>query len=445
MEPRTIQEPPALEPTWNGHIATTMDALVLFEACLQGRINHLSRRPYDRERLGLIQSGNVFVYEEYSSGIKRWTDGRHWSPSRVLGNFLVYRELRSAFLPGMTRKVMRPRRAPHSDRRGSSDGQSDAEYALIGPLVDSYPFKPGGLVKKIIRVVLNGVPHHLVAYYTVEDIESGRLLRPSWDPTFSNIIPRPELVFQEGFRVPVDQEKDMLSDGGEVYPEYHQMMMVRGGDNAIPPGMVLGPGLSHEFAHQMHSPLATFAVDDPKNTFISLMAVNGAHSFDQFHGVVHGGHDQHPQPEMLSHESSASGSPNLRAAADPSFMHYYQMALAGAADVPSTQALSYAPPRPAATAIPQAAGTAAFAGGEILLPLSPADSLSHAPSSEGHNPHAESQSPAGHHTPPNVPDVHFAPPGYPICAGLGYEAASAAHGGHGGPINFDPSFPVSVG
>ncbi|CAO3597762.1 unnamed protein product [Absidia cylindrospora] len=26
-------------------------------------------------------------------GIKRWTDGLVWSPSRIFGNFLIYREL----------------------------------------------------------------------------------------------------------------------------------------------------------------------------------------------------------------------------------------------------------------------------------------------------------------------------------------------------------------
>lgn len=86
-----------LAPTFNGHIATTMDAAILFEACLQGRIPHVPRRPHDRERQDLIASGNVFIYEEHASGIKRWTDGVSWSPSRILGNFLIYRELEKPF------------------------------------------------------------------------------------------------------------------------------------------------------------------------------------------------------------------------------------------------------------------------------------------------------------------------------------------------------------
>jgi hypothetical protein len=37
----------------------------------------------------MITSGSVFVFDEDESGIKRWTDGFFWSPSRILGNFLV--------------------------------------------------------------------------------------------------------------------------------------------------------------------------------------------------------------------------------------------------------------------------------------------------------------------------------------------------------------------
>ena len=37
----------------------------------------------------MVQSGAVFVFDEHESGIKRWTDGLVWSPSRILGNFLV--------------------------------------------------------------------------------------------------------------------------------------------------------------------------------------------------------------------------------------------------------------------------------------------------------------------------------------------------------------------
>src|SRR5277367_6147845 len=94
-----------LSPTFYGHIASTQDALLLFEACLSGALNHVARRPHDRERASLIKSGNVFIYEEGASGIKRWTDGVPWSPSRILGNFLVYRELDKPLPPGEKKRA----------------------------------------------------------------------------------------------------------------------------------------------------------------------------------------------------------------------------------------------------------------------------------------------------------------------------------------------------
>jgi hypothetical protein len=71
------------------------DALILFEACLSGQLGFVGRRPHEHERESLICSGNVFIYEENKSGIKRWTDGLTWSPSRALGNFQESFESRS--------------------------------------------------------------------------------------------------------------------------------------------------------------------------------------------------------------------------------------------------------------------------------------------------------------------------------------------------------------
>ena len=40
----------------------------------------------------MITSGCVFVFDEIESRPNSWTDGFFWSPSRILGNFLLYRE-----------------------------------------------------------------------------------------------------------------------------------------------------------------------------------------------------------------------------------------------------------------------------------------------------------------------------------------------------------------
>ena len=224
----------SLRPTWFGHVATAKDALVLFEACLNGTLHHVPRRPHDRERSSLIKSGYVFIYEENASGIKRWTDGVPWSPSRILGNFLVYRELVKPFPPGEKKRAQKrpknarpakqgepyPRRAsgeeqpsPVSATRTDANFDSrESERSLIGSLVDSYGFKEGGLVKKTMSVTLHGIHHHLVSYYRIEDVLEGTLQPPSKDQKLENIEPRHELMARQNFRAPLDDPDMSMQD-----------------------------------------------------------------------------------------------------------------------------------------------------------------------------------------------------------------------------------------
>lgn len=216
----------ALQPTFQGHVATTQDALILFEACLQGHLSHVPRRPHDRERSSLIRSGCVFIYEENASGIKRWTDGVTWSPSRILGNFLVYRELDKPFPPGEKKRAMkkpnrRPSRPgePYPSPLQSENGQpgygggdrtpSEVERQLIGSLIDSYGFKSDGLVKKTMSVTVQGVTHHLVSYYNVHDVIANNLRTPGQTETLQYIRPRPELISKQSFRSPIEEAEEV--------------------------------------------------------------------------------------------------------------------------------------------------------------------------------------------------------------------------------------------
>ncbi|KAJ9663964.1 Global transcription regulator sge1 [Neophaeococcomyces mojaviensis] len=227
----------ALQPTFTGHVATTQDALILFEGCLQGHLSHVPRRPHDRERSTLIRSGSVFIYEENASGIKRWTDGVTWSPSRILGNFLVYRELDKPFPPGEKKRAMkkpnrRPSRPgepyPRPDGRageyssssptssyGNERQPTDAERQLIGSLIDSYGFKVDGLVKKTMSVTVQGVTHHLVSYYNVNGVMAGTLRTPSQTESLQYIRPRPELIQKQSFRSPIEDGEDVSELTGQ--------------------------------------------------------------------------------------------------------------------------------------------------------------------------------------------------------------------------------------
>ncbi|RMD44494.1 hypothetical protein DV735_g672, partial [Chaetothyriales sp. CBS 134920] len=225
----------ALQPTFQGHVATTQDALILFEACLQGHLSHVPRRPHDRERSSLIRSGSVFIYEENASGIKRWTDGVTWSPSRILGNFLVYRELDKPFPPGEKKRAMKkPQRRtsrpgePYPGSLSTENGSggpygdrapSEMERQLIGSLIDSYGFKADGLVKKTMSVTVQGVTHHLVSYYNVHDVIANNLRTPSQTENLQFVRPRPELTSKQSFRTPIEEveEVDGIRDGQGAY------------------------------------------------------------------------------------------------------------------------------------------------------------------------------------------------------------------------------------
>lgn len=219
---------PLLTASYYGFVECNIDALILIEACLQGKINHVARRPYEHERRGLIRSGQIFIYEEHACGIRRWTDGLSWSPSRKLCDFLIYRQLVRAYNPRGRRAVgynHRPSAHEYANNAcnerlysGACENNttenwysrivltSEQERALMGSLSDSYDLMEDGLVKKTISIQYAGLTHHLVSYYTVEDAADSLILpRPRNDPTFAGVIPRHGLMQSLDFRRPAEE------------------------------------------------------------------------------------------------------------------------------------------------------------------------------------------------------------------------------------------------
>ncbi|KAF5844552.1 hypothetical protein GGP41_007562 [Bipolaris sorokiniana] len=258
-----VKAQPAFKPTWHGFLDTTKDAMTVVEAALQGRLSHISRRPHDKERAEMLTSGTVLVYEENASGIKRWTDAVHWSPSRVMNNCLIYRQLVRALKPEEKKSALNPSCGSKRKRKESSgpvrsktgemlensedeyENQSfdpslagdadpmnkvyanfaqsltpDQQRRFCGSLIDSYEFKEGGLMKKTISVKYQGTHHHVISYYSLEDVVSGKLKRPFQDPKLADIQPRPELL--SGWKVSLEDEesKDMPLITG--YPHHIQ-------------------------------------------------------------------------------------------------------------------------------------------------------------------------------------------------------------------------------
>ncbi|THV02130.1 hypothetical protein K435DRAFT_653982 [Dendrothele bispora CBS 962.96] len=169
---------------FHGYIETTVQALRLIYAAHQSLIPRTTRRLNDLERRSLIKSGAVFIFGVEESGIKRWTDGLLWSPSRIAGNFLVYKE-------------MNERARRHGDINSC---------ALLSPGLSSYSdnqttFKPNALIKKTITVTVNSSELHLVSYYTLEDINSGKLKKLSSRPDIMSLYMPPDIFRLNNLRV----------------------------------------------------------------------------------------------------------------------------------------------------------------------------------------------------------------------------------------------------
>jgi len=198
--------------TFYGLLEGTADALRVFALCREGRLGRLRRRLHEKERKS-IRSGSVFVFDEQESGIRRWTDGRLWSPSRIMGNFLVYRELERRPSPEQEAEqlakdpmaeffetaLLEENEGDKRSRRQSTGSSSSATAAasLLGPNAERllhskklqssaqptssafspsttlarprYRFRPNGLLKKTISAKVDGRIQHLVCYFSEAD------------------------------------------------------------------------------------------------------------------------------------------------------------------------------------------------------------------------------------------------------------------------------------
>jgi hypothetical protein len=223
-----------LEPTFQGFVQDTTDALVLFEAHLRGMIHGVKQRPSADERSQLAQSGYVFIYKGNESGIKRWTDDVAWSPSRSLGDFLIYRELKEPSPPGSRKCINKRKRSINPREGGLQNGNHDSQLdstsaasfnsskppirttmefglpsveqdkeldrSLIGSPVDSYGFCEDGLVKKTMSIKIEDITHHMISYYRVSDVKGKQLARPTLSQQFASIKIRAGLYLKQNFR-----------------------------------------------------------------------------------------------------------------------------------------------------------------------------------------------------------------------------------------------------
>ncbi|TPX08154.1 uncharacterized protein E0L32_010221 [Thyridium curvatum] len=168
--------------TYHGYVRTPGDAIKLFEACRQGLLPRVQRRLSEKERQS-IRSGSVFVWDEREAGMRRWTDGKSWSASRVSGSFLTYREMEGKRGGGFGNSRRGAGKTPDSSGRASDDDQDDGEP-------DGYRYKADGLMKQSFSITTSQGQHlHLISYYSRPHPGQPELLQPSNDPQLRNVIP----------------------------------------------------------------------------------------------------------------------------------------------------------------------------------------------------------------------------------------------------------------
>lgn len=207
--------------TYNGHVRTPADAIILFEACRLGLLPRVQRRLSEKERQS-IKSGSVFVWDEREAGMRRWTDGKSWSASRVSGSFLTYREMEgkrggSSFVPPLA--ASRAGKTPESTRGSDSDLDMPQED---GP--DGYRYKPDGLMKQSFSITTSGGNHlHLISYYSRSHPNAQNLNNPSSDPALRHIRPQkgmyPESTVPEQHAIPAVTRSPMASATYQTTPQ----------------------------------------------------------------------------------------------------------------------------------------------------------------------------------------------------------------------------------
>lgn len=236
-----------LQPLYYGYIGLTKDALLIIQEILHKHLELVPRRPHERERPLLIQLGNVFVFIEEQLGIKRWTDGIAWLPSRILGRFLVYRELdKQLLLEKDDRKKKRrktvvlapalvapppmpaPLALPNMPSMPTSSFDSTHFFKPEQSLMATpYVFKDKGLIKKTLSLTttsddlhsdgkLEKQTIHLISYYNAEDVLNGKLLRPS-EGDFKHQLIAPGLWnavkdLSLGGKIPIEDEAHYFLD-----------------------------------------------------------------------------------------------------------------------------------------------------------------------------------------------------------------------------------------
>lgn len=279
--------------TYRGHVRSPADAIKLFEACRLGILPRVQRRLSEKERQQ-IQSGSVFVWDEREAGMRRWTDGKSWSASRVSGSFLTYREMEGKRGGGNFVPVQRRQggKTPDSGRGSEEDADMD------GP--DGYRYKADGLMKQSFSITTSTGQHlHLISYYARPLSNMPELPQPSTDPALRHIVPAkgmyPESTIHESAS-PV-RSAPMTSAYMPPHMMGHPQQGMARGPYPYPQGYPSWPP----------SPISTPPYNYPPGMYQSPLPLpGGAHQHSYQNLPPHAGLPPHLQHHMLPQQYDRS-------------------------------------------------------------------------------------------------------------------------------------------
>ncbi|ADM11783.1 gluconate transport-inducing protein [Encephalitozoon intestinalis ATCC 50506] len=180
-----------------GYIKTYEEACLVVHAVRLGYFSTIEGRlaPEEREK---IRSGDIFCFVESPNGIKRWTDGKTWSPSKIHGQFLLYQEVPKHMNKSAIGKRNRQKSLLGISKRGRTREK-----------IINWDDKLS-LNKKTISICLQNKTYHVIAYFRPMFFRMSLIKVPLFSHMDMALKIYPELLSDEFLRT-MTTKKDLYS------------------------------------------------------------------------------------------------------------------------------------------------------------------------------------------------------------------------------------------
>ncbi|KAM0686381.1 Global transcription regulator sge1 [Conglomerata obtusa] len=134
-----------------GYIHSHEEAMLVMHAVRLKLFQPAKERPSMEERES-IASGSIYCFMESEDGMKRWTDGKIWSPSKILGHFLLYKEVPRH----LSKSALKKEKSEMDRRRRNTFERTRRDYRLDDEFT---------LYKKTISLEHDGKTYHVISYF----------------------------------------------------------------------------------------------------------------------------------------------------------------------------------------------------------------------------------------------------------------------------------------